>query len=83
MIEDLSPFFAGLDAQLITIHLSGGDRTITGYFDNTFLNTQIGETIMDTTQPRLTCVFSAVAGVPVSTTCTVAGKLYSIFQAVL
>lgn len=78
--EDLSPFFAGLDAQPITIHLESGDVVIEGYFDNGFFNTQIGETMLDTTAPRFTCKASDIAGTPEQSLVTIAGAAYSIFQ---
>ena len=80
MSEDLSPFFAGLDAVPVVIHNSLGDRTITGYFDNSFFNSQIGETILESTQPRVTCKTSDVEGVPRESTLTIEGVLYSIIE---
>lgn len=79
-MEDLSPFFAGLDAKELTFHTDSGNRSVTGYFDNSFFNTQIGETIMDTTQPRLTVIMEDVADIPRETMVTVDGKLHSIIQ---
>jgi hypothetical protein len=79
-MEDLAPFFAGLDAKELTFHTDSGNRIVTGYFDNAFFNSQIGETILDTTQPRLTVVYSEVSDIPRETMVTVDGKLHSIIQ---
>lgn len=79
-MEDLSPFFAGLDAKELTFHTDSGNRIVTGYFDNSFFNTQIGETIMDTTQPRLTVNMADIAEIPRETMVTVDGVLHSVIQ---
>ena len=79
-MEDLSPFFIGLDATPITLFLDSGNRVITGYFDNAFFNTQLGETILDTTQPRFTCSLSDIVGTPIQTQVSIYGNIYSIFQ---
>lgn len=55
MPEDLSPFFAGLDSQRVTFKAPGGDRHVLGYFDNAFINADLGEAVLDTTAPRFTC----------------------------
>lgn len=80
MNENLSAFFAGLDSKQVTFHLDSGDRIVTAYFDNAFFNTQIGETVLDTTAPRLTCVQSDILGIPLQTPVTVDGKLFSLYQ---
>ena len=79
-MEDLTPFFAGLDSRTLIFHTDSGNRAVTGYFDNAFFNTQIGETILDTTQPRLTVIMADVADIPRETMVTVDGKLHSIIQ---
>jgi hypothetical protein len=61
MPEDLSPFFAGLDAQRVTFKAPGGDRLVLGYFDNAFINADLGEAVLDTTAPRFTCRASELA----------------------
>lgn len=61
MREDLSAFFAGLDAQRVTFKAPGGDRMVLGYFDNSFVDANIGETVLDTTTPRFTCRAADVA----------------------
>ena len=51
MAEDLSPFFAGLDSQRVTFKTPKGDRLVQGYFDNAFINADLGEAVLDTTAP--------------------------------
>jgi len=78
--EDLSPFFAGLDVTDAVFQLESGNITVPGYFDNAFFNTQIGETVMDTTAPRFTCPASLVAAIPNQCPVTINGALYSVNQ---
>jgi hypothetical protein len=51
-----------------------------GIFDNSFTDTNIGETILDTTAPRLTCLASDVVNVPREAMVDVRGKAYSVTQ---
>lgn len=55
-------------------------QTCRGIFDNSFVDANIGETVLDTTAPRLTCVASDVVNVPREATVTVRGKTYSVTQ---
>lgn len=55
-------------------------KTCKGIFDNSFVDAQIGETSLDTTQPRLTCKFSDVREIPREATVTVRDKTYSVTQ---
>lgn len=81
MKENLDIFFSSLDSQEVTFTLSSGARkTIRGFFDNAFFDTQIGETAMDTTQPRFTCKASDLAGIVRENGVIVAGKAYSVMQ---
>lgn len=59
-----------------------GESSITckGIFDNSFVDSNIGETIMDTTQPRVTCQHSAVVTLPREAIVTIRGKPYSVVQ---
>lgn len=61
---------------------NSGPRSIAckGIFDNGFVDAQIGETALDTTIPRLTCIHSEVKDVPREATVEVRGKLYSVVQ---
>ena len=85
MPEDLSPFFAGLDSQRVTFKTSKGDRLVLGYFDNAFINADLGEAVLDTTAPRFTCRASEVAFLKVPSEyrgmdVLVSGVKYSLLQ---
>jgi hypothetical protein len=85
MPEDLSPFFAGLDAQRVTFKAPGGDRLVQGYFDNAFINADLGEAVLDTTAPRFTCRASEVAFLKVPSEyrgmdVLISGVKYSLIQ---
>jgi hypothetical protein len=55
--EDFSPFFAGLDVTKATFYTLKGNIEVTCYFDNTFIDSNMGEAVMlDTTSPRIICV---------------------------
>lgn len=58
--EDFSPFFAGLDVTKAVFITDKGNREVTCYFDNTYIDTNIGEAVMDTTAPRITCVMEDI-----------------------
>lgn len=80
MIEDLSPFFDGLDASRAVFETCP-QRVVEVYFDNAFLDADIGETaLMDTTAPRLTCRYADVKDIPRETYVRVNGKRYSVRQ---
>lgn len=55
-------------------------KSLKGIFDDSFTDAQTGETILDTTQPRVTCIASDAAVVPREATTTIRGKLYSVTQ---
>jgi len=58
---------------------SGGTKNCRGIFDNGFVDAQIGEISLTTTQPRLTCKASDVVGVvPREATVTLRGENYSV-----
>jgi hypothetical protein len=59
-----------------------GPRSIAckGIFDNGFVDANIGETALDTTAPRLTCLHSDVKDVPREATVTLREKEYSVLQ---
>lgn len=55
-------------------------KTCKGIFDNSFVDAATGETVLDTTAPRLTCLHSDVRGVPREALVTVRGVAYSVVQ---
>lgn len=86
MIRDpLSVFIRDFaeDEEIVFEFMTGDDETTVtarAIFDNSFVDSTIGETVLDTTSPRLTCVASEVASVPREAMCTVRGKTYSVTQ---
>lgn len=86
MIRDpLSVFIRDFaeDEEIVFEFMSGDDEmtvTVRAIFDNSFVDANIGETVLDTTAPRLTCVASEVASVPREALCIVRGKTYSVTQ---
>lgn len=58
--EDFSPFFAGLDVTKAIFHTPKGNRQVTCYFDNSYTDSNLGEAVMDTTAPRITCIMSEI-----------------------
>lgn len=57
-----------------------GSVTCKGIFDNSFLDVNLGETALDTTIPRVTCLYSEVRSVPREATVSIRGKTYSVTQ---
>jgi hypothetical protein len=76
MIENLDVFFLGLDAADMVFHTSPS-RTVRAYFDNAFQDVNLGETIMDTTIPRLTAKWSDVRDIPRGTAVSVTSQHFS------
>lgn len=56
MKEDFSHFFAGLDVTKAIFYTPKGNYEVTCYFDNSYIDANMGEAVMDTTSPRITCV---------------------------
>ncbi len=55
-------------------------KSLMGIFDDSFTDAQTGETILDTTQPRVTALASDAAVIPREATTTIRGRLYSVTQ---
>jgi hypothetical protein len=52
MIEDLSIYFPDFGVPVV-LHTDSGDIACLGIYDAAFLDTQLGETVLDTTSKRL------------------------------
>lgn len=81
MIRDpLDVFIADFaENEEIVFEWEDGTKTCKGIFDNGFVDAQIGETSLTTTQPRLTCKASDVVGVvPIEAEVEIRGKNYSV-----
>lgn len=57
-----------------------GSKTLRGIFDNSFVDAQLGETVLDTTTPRVTCKHSDAIQVPREAMVTIDGAAYSVTQ---
>jgi hypothetical protein len=64
----------------VVFEWDGGMKKCLGIFDNSFIDAQLGETIMDTTIPRLTCKHEDVRSVPREAVVVIRGKTYSVVQ---
>ena len=53
---------------------------IKAIFDDSFVDTATGETVLDTTAPRLTAKAADVADIPREAMVTIRGKAYSVTQ---
>lgn len=78
--EDLSPFFNLAEfATLAVFELpEGGTREVIGIFDNAYFAPEVGETVLDSTQPRFTCPQSSLSGVERGCFVAIAGAHYSV-----
>lgn len=82
MIRDpLSVFMADFaEDEEIVFEWETGSATLKGIFDDSFVDAQTGETVLDTTQPRITCKVSDAAGIPREAMTTIRGTAYSVTQ---
>ena len=64
----------------IVFEWEGGAKTLKGIFDDSFTDANTGETILDTTQPRLTCLWADAEVVPREAMATIKGRAYSVTQ---
>ncbi len=80
MIEENLDVFVDDFGRPVVLHLPGGDRSITGIFDNAFFDSSVGEVVLDTTQPRFTCKESAITGLKREMEVTVADRRWSVIQ---
>lgn len=62
----------------IVFEWEGGSRTLRGIFDDGFIDAETGETVLDTTQPRVTCAEADSVGIPREAMTTIRGKAYSV-----
>ena len=55
-------------------------KSVRAIFDNSFFDSSIGETVMDTTSPRVTVKAVDAAGIPREAFVTIRGQTYSVSQ---
>lgn len=81
MLRENLNVFVRKFGQPVTFELAdSSERTITAIFDDAFFDSNVGETVLDTTQPRLTCRTSDLLNIPLETTVSVNGKTYSVVK---
>lgn len=82
MIQDpLNVFIADFcENEEVTFTWLAGSKSCKAIFDNGYVDANIGETVLDTTQPRLTCKHEDVKDVPRESLVTVRGVPYSVVQ---
>lgn len=78
--ENLDTFLDTDDfATRVTVRLQSGDvREVRGIFDDPYLNAELGEYELDTTQPRLTCKWVDVRDVLRGDVVEVEGRAYDV-----
>ena len=78
--ENLSVFIRRFGQDVRFEFEDGTERTLRAIFDNAFFDSSVGETVLDTTQPRLTCRTADVEGIPRESIVIVEGTRYSVIQ---
>jgi hypothetical protein len=53
---------------------------VQGIFDSAFFDLSVGETVLDTTAPRLTCRADEIRTLPREAVATIDGSVYSVVQ---
>jgi len=80
MIKDpLAVFIADFaEDEEIVFEWEDGSKTLKGIFDDSFVDAATGETVLDTTQPRITALWSEAQEIPREAIATIRGKAYSV-----
>lgn len=78
--EDLGDFLdEGEFAVPVVVTLADGEQlSLSGIYEDQYLDAQLGEYAMDSTRPRVWCKEADVEGVTKGDTCTVAGVTYDV-----
>lgn len=82
MIRDPLDVFLGDFAkeEKLVFEWENGRKSLKGIFDNAFTDSVTGETVLDTTAPRITCKHSDAVRVPREAVVVVDGLRYSVTQ---
>lgn len=82
MIDDpLDVFLADFSLpEELVFEFEGGCKSLRGIFDNSFVDVNIGEMILDTTAPRVTCKYDDAKHVPRESIVEINGSTYSVTQ---
>lgn len=77
--QDLDVFFSTDEfADVVSGRPDG--KPFRALFDEGFFDPDAGETVLDTTQPRLTCKISDLTGITRKTLLTVKGESYTVIK---
>ena len=82
MIRDpLSVFLADFaEDEEIVFEWEDGTKALKGIFDDSFVDAATGETILDTSAPRVTAAEADAAEIPREAMTTIRGRAYSVTQ---
>ena len=80
MQEDLDVFFSGLDATFAVFTFGIEKRKVRGYFDDGFFDANVGQVVLNTSQPRFTCKAALVENVERGSAVSVKGKSYTVLE---
>jgi len=77
--EDLDVFFSDLEfADVVSGRPDG--KPFKAIYDEGFFDPEAGETVLDTTQPRLTCPTADLTGITRKTVLTVKGQTFTVIK---
>jgi hypothetical protein len=81
--ENLEQFLRAdeFGAQIAVALQGGGAKSFTGIFDDPYLDAQLGEYVLETSEPRVLCRESDVQGVRRGDTATIDGRTYDVLSA--
>lgn len=87
IIEDLHAYTESFGEEIIftlanseTLQYYEGNKPLKGIFDNAFYDPSLGNIVIETTTPQLTCVESDVLLVKIGDTVIVRGEKYNVSQ---
>lgn len=80
--DDLSEFVDADDfAVPVVVTQAGSIRRFSGIFDDPYLDAQVGEYAMDSSEPRVTAKEADMIGIRRGAICIVAGKSWAVLDA--
>lgn len=80
--DDLTVFVDTDDFAVVAVIVqSGATRRVSCIFDDPYLDAQVGEYALDSSEPRITAKESDLIGIRRGAACTVAGKSWAVLDA--
>ena len=80
MISDPHTIFLADFGLQVILHTQQGDREIKAIYDDAFFDASVGETVMDTTQKRLTARDADLCGLAREDTLTFGERVFRVIQ---